>query len=159
MIFRFTGLSLIVLAGIGNLLGICAQEPASEGVPAQASLADVRIIYVVPMRQNMDQLLTSELVKWGHYQVTINPRQADAFLSDNTLVSIQEWLKQEAGARRTSSRLRGTAFLIDVRSEKVIWSTSKKPSGSFLSGGDKSNRELAAEIVDQLREDLKKSGR
>jgi hypothetical protein len=108
------------------------------------------------MKDRLEHFLTNEIVKWGQFEVTLNPREADALLSDTTDVNVKELLSGQAKIRRTTARTRGTAFLIDMKTEKVLWSAAKKPLGSFLGGGDKSARELAQEIVGQLKKDVTK---
>jgi hypothetical protein len=122
----------------------------------EASLDSVKTVYVMPMRERMEHFLANEIVRWGHFEVTVNPRQADALLSDTTEVNIRELLANPTKVRKTLARTRGTAFLIDMKTEKVLWSAAKKPSDSFLLGGDKSSMELAQEIVGQLKKDVKK---
>src|SRR2546428_1203916 len=125
---------------------------ANEAV--EKKLDNVKTIYVIPMKDRLEHFLTNEIVKWGQFEVTLNPREADVLLSDTTDVNVKELLSDSAKIRRTTSRTRGTAFLIDMKTEKVLWSAAKKPSGSFLGGGDKSARELAQEIVGQLKKDV-----
>jgi hypothetical protein len=110
------------------------------------------------MKNRLEHFLTNELVRWGRYSVTLNPRQADAVLSDTTEIAMKDLMLPDAKIRKTTARTRGTAFLLDVKTEKVIWSVAKDPSQSFLLGGEKSTRELAKEIVQQLKEDLKIPG-
>ena len=124
----------------------------SEAV--ENKLDNVKTIYVIPMKDRLEHFLTNEIVKWGQFEVTLNPREADVLLSDTTDVNMKELLSDSSKIRRTTARTRGTAFLIDMKTEKVLWSAAKKPSGSFLWGGDKSVRELAQEIVGQLKKDV-----
>jgi hypothetical protein len=137
------------------IFSLCATCVFANEAP-EASLDSVKSIYVMPMRERMEHFLANEIVRWGHFEVTINPRQADALLSDTTEVNIRELLANPTKVRRTSARTRGTAFLIDMKTEKVLWSAAKKPADSFLLGGDKSAMELAQEIVGQLKKDVKK---
>ena len=154
--------------GIFLLLALCvfsfvapAQETAPSlppsATPAASSssgLNGVRTIYVIPMKDRLEHFLTNELVNWGHFEVTLNPRQADALLSDTTEVDIKQLMTPDIKIRKTTARTRGTAFLIDLKTERVLWSVAKKPSESFFMGGAKSVRELAEEMVGQLRKDL-----
>ncbi len=121
----------------------------------QGSLDAIKTIYVMPMSHRLEHFLTDELVKWGRFHVTLNRRQADALLSDTTEVDIKELMTTDAKVRKTAARTRGTAFLIDLKTERVLWSAAKKPSESFFLGGDKSIRELAQEIIGQLKKDEK----
>jgi len=153
-------------------LAVCALSvltPAQETAPGQppsatpvasssSALNGVRTIYVIPMKDRFEHFLTNELVRWGHFEVTLNPRQADALLSDTTEVDIKNLMTVDAKIRKTTARTRGTAFLIDLKTERVLWSAAKKPSESFFLGGTKSTRELAEEIVGQLRKDMLAKG-
>ena len=159
-------------SGVFLQLALCAftvvtqaQETAPSLPPATTSevssssaLSGVRTIYVIPMKDRFEHFLTNELVKWGHFEVTINPRQADALLSDTTEVDIKNLMTTDAKIRKTTARTRGTAFLIDLKTERVLWSAAKKPSESFFLGGVKSVRELAEEIVGQLKKDMQGKG-
>ena len=163
---------LLRQTGVFLLLVLCAfsvMTQAQETVPAlppsatpvassSGGLNSVRTIYVIPMKDRLEHFLTNELVKWGHFEVTINPRQADALLSDTTEVDIKTLMTADAKIRKTTARTRGTAFLIDLKTERVLWSAAKKPSESFFFGGVKSIRELAEEIVNQLRKDVLAKG-
>ena len=134
---------------------LCSTCVLADEAP-EASLESVKTIYVMPMKERMEHFLANEIVRWGHFTVTINPRQADTLLSDTTDVNIRELLANPIKIRRTSARTRGTAFLIDMKTEKVLWSAAKKPADSFLAGGEKSTMELAQEIIGQLKKDIKK---
>jgi len=136
-----------------------AAQPSPPPAATQSSgLESVRTIYVIPMKDRLEHFVTNELVKWGHFEVTINPRQADALLSDTTEVDIKNLMTADAKIRKTSARTRGMAFLIDLKTERVLWSVAKKPSDSFWLGGVKSVRELAEEIVGQLKKDMQMKG-
>jgi hypothetical protein len=121
---------------------------------SQGRLDHVKTIYVIPARDRFEQFLTNEIVGWGRFEVTLNPQEADALLSDTTDINLKDLLADPPKIRRTVARTRGTAFLIDTKSEKVLWSTAKKSSDPFFLGGNKSNQELAHEIVEQLKKDM-----
>ncbi len=157
---RQTGMFLLLALCVFSFVAP-AQETA-PGLPPSATpaassssgLNGVRTIYVIPMKDRLEHFLTNELVNWGHFEVTLNPRQADALLSDTTEVDIKQLMTPDIKIRKTTARTRGTAFLIDLKTERVLWSVAKKPSESFFMGGAKSVRELAEEMVGQLRKDL-----
>ena len=134
------------------------QPPTTSNASFSNALSGVRTIYVIPMKDRFEHFLTNELVQWGHFEVTLNPRQADALLSDTTEVDIKNLMTVDAKIRKTTARTRGTAFLIDLKTERVLWSAAKKPSESFFLGGTKSTRELAEEIIGQLRKDMLAKG-
>ena len=162
---------LLRQTGMFLLLALCAfsivkAQETAPGLPpsttpvasTSSGLNGARTIYVIPMKDRLEHFLTNELVKWGHFEVTINPRQADVLLSDTTEVDIKNLMTVDAKIRKTAARTRGTAFLIDLKTERVLWSAAKNPSESFLLGGSKSNRELAEEIVVQLKKDMQGKG-
>jgi len=137
-----------------GLLCAAFSLPIGASDSTRDKLDQTKIIFVIPMKDRLDHFLTHELVRWGYFQVTLNPHEADAALSDTTDVSVKEFLEDPPKVRKTKSRTRGTAFLIDMKTEKVLWSAAVKPSEAFILGGDKSNRELAQEIVGLLKKDL-----
>ena len=137
------------------VLLLCSPHTAAQESPL-SGLDLVKTIYVIPMRERMEHFLTNELVRWGRFEVTLNPHQADALLSDTTDVDLKELMSESGKIRKTNARTRGTAFLIDFKTQKVLWSTAKKPSESFFMGGSKSTSELAHEIVEQLKKDMYK---
>lgn len=161
---RNSGMCLLLILSFFSVV-VVAQEtapgPSAPPTPvtsSSSSLYSIRTIYVIPMKDRLEHFLTNELVKWGHFEVTLNPRQADALLSDTTEVDIKNLMTADARIRKTMARTRGTAFLIDLKTERVLWSVAKKPSESFWMGGTKSVRELAEEMVSQLRKDMQTKG-
>jgi hypothetical protein len=126
---------------------IVAQGPIAQ------TLAQTKTIYVVPMRGGMDHYLTNELVQWGRFQITVNPQQADALLSETTKVNIAAIMTDPQKVQKAFST-KGTLFLIDPRTLQVLWSVYKKPNEPFILGGDKSNPELAHDMISALRKDL-----
>ena len=133
------------------------QAPAVEHTKPALTLNTVKVIYVIPMKDRMESYLTAELVKWGRYEVTINPQLADAIFSDVPQIDIKALLADPSKFNHPSKSPRGMAFMIDPRSEKVIWSTSKNLSTSYLIHTDyKSAKDLAHEIIKQLKEDASK---
>ena len=159
-LFRQTGVFVLLMLGVLSVAAVgqeaeAAQQPSANPVASPSSGLDtIRSIYVIPMKDRLEHFLTNELVKWGHFEVTLNPRQADALLSDTTDVDIKQLMTPDIKIRKTTARTRGTAFLIDLKTERVLWSVAKKPSESFWTGGVKSIRELAEEMVGQLRKDM-----
>lgn len=150
-------LILLSVAAVAQEPGAVAPQPAPSPLPS-GGLESFRSIYVVPMKDRLEHFLTNELVRWGHFEVTLNPRQADALLSDTTEVDIKQLMTPDVKIRKTAARTRGTAFLIDLKTERVVWSVAKKPSESLFLGGAKSTHELAEEIVGQLRKDIQMKG-
>jgi hypothetical protein len=71
-------LALTVLAGPG-LCGSRAQQPeAQPGAAAHVNrLVTARLVYVVPMPDQLDKWLQSDLEQWGKYKVTSNSEGVD----------------------------------------------------------------------------------
>jgi hypothetical protein len=159
-LLRQTGMFILLVLGVwciaaaGQEAGTAQQPSTTPEASTSGGLDGVRTIYVIPMKDRLEHFLTNELVNWGHFEVTLNPRQADALLSDTTDVDIKQLMATDAKIRKTTARTRGTAFLIDLKTERVIWSVAKKPSESFWTGGTKSVRELAEEMMGQLKKDM-----
>jgi len=152
-------LTMLSVAAAAQEPGAVAPQPAPSPLPLPSGgLESIRSVYVVPMKDRLEHFLINELVKWGHFEVTLNPRQADALLSDTTEVDIKQLMTPDVKIRKTQARTRGTAFLIDLKTERVVWSVAKKPSESLFLGGVKSSSELAVEIVGQLRKDMQMKG-
>ena len=145
VVFR---LPLVIIA-----LLLAADSAISVQGPATQNLAHVKTIYVVPMKGGMNHYVTNELVQWGRFQVTLDPHQADALLSDTTKVDISAIMTDPKKLQKTVST-RGTLFLIDLKTEKVIWTVYKKPYEPYILGGDKSSPELAHDMITALKKDL-----
>jgi hypothetical protein len=142
----------LVLAILLSVI-LLGSEAAQDLPPGR--LDQIKVIFVPPMKGRLEHYLTNEIVRWGHFQITLNPHDADAVFSDTTDVSIRDFLEDPPKIRTTRAKTRGTAFLIDVKDEKVLWSGVVKPSEPFFLGGDKSNHQLAQEIVELLKKDMK----
>jgi hypothetical protein len=102
----------------------------------------------------MERFLAEELVRWGHFEVTVSPEKADAIMTETSAVKLADILKSDTRLYRTSEKSRGSMFLVNTASEKIIWGTTKKSSSSVPFSGSKSNQELAHEIIGQLRHDV-----
>jgi hypothetical protein len=146
--------SILLYCLVGAML---ASTSAVANEPPKPGLDTVKMIYVMPMKNRMDHYLTAELVKWGHYQITLNLQQADAILSDVPQIDVKGLLQDPSKVTWASRASRGNAFLIDPKSEKVIWSASKDLSTSYLVYTEyKSVKDLAHEIIEQLKKDTGK---
>jgi hypothetical protein len=144
---------LCVMVMVSFLLCIPIMRYSAEE-PQEPSLETVKTIFILPMKDRMNNLLTSDLVRWGYFRITVNPKQADAILSDATNIDVHGLVSDPSMIRKSASTSLGTVFLIDIKTEKVLWSTSKNPSDPWYLGGSKNTRELAVEIVDQLKKDV-----
>jgi hypothetical protein len=84
------------------------QEPAPVAVPPAASpvapaaqpsrpplqATQVQSVYMLPMANHLDQYLANQLLKRGIYQVTMDPKKADAVFTDNIGKSLEVQLEQ-----------------------------------------------------------------
>jgi hypothetical protein len=84
------------------------QEPAPVAAPAVAppvapavqpsrpplQATQVQSVYMLPMANHLDQYLANQLLKRGVYQVTMDPKKADAVFTDNIGKSLEVQLEQ-----------------------------------------------------------------
>jgi len=62
------------------VLLLTAASTTAQG--PNADLATVQTVYILPMASGLDQFVAHQVARHSVYQVTANPTQADAFLSD-----------------------------------------------------------------------------
>jgi hypothetical protein len=105
-------------------------------------LYQVRSIYVVPSADDIAVLLKARLEKWNAIGITSKPEEADAIL--NCQASTM-WVPAKVVVWRTMAEV----TLVDRRSQKPIWKTSK--ATTYRTSG------LADDVIEQLKEDWKKS--
>ena len=138
----FPRTSWVSLAILGSLLlsarFLTAQATFSAG---PLRLDDVRTIYVAPSSGDFALLLRNRLEGWGAVGIVSKPEEADAILTcrtENTIVPAK------VVVRLTIAEV----TLVDRRSQKLIWKTTK--STTFDSNG------LADEVIEQLKKDRRK---
>ncbi len=144
---------------------------ALAGVNPQ--LTQVRSIYILSMGSQMDQFLANRLSRMGVIQVAADPQSADAILTDRLGEGFEKRLdelypapvkdededadvkKDESAQMRASSfgRGKGTYFIVDRKTRKVLWSIYERPKNS---GNDELDK-TAERIVNHLKKDLKPS--
>ncbi len=154
---------LIVLV-LGACLGFSAAVPAD--------LSSVHKVYLMPMGGGLDQYLAERLTTDAVFTVVVDPKQADAVLSERVDPAFVETLnelypppkpaaekeKKEAGAiqkpeqplKRSFGQARGNVFLVSVASRQVLWSTYLKTEDRSSSGLHRAARD----IVKQLKKEL-----
>ncbi len=122
------------------------------------------------MSNGLDQHLANRLAASGLFRVVADPKQAQAIFTERLGEAFEERLKtlftpaepkasstekktEETAAPRVSSfgRGKGTIFLVDAASRRVLWSTYEKPRNSSPGEQDRT----AQRIVDRLKADLK----
>jgi hypothetical protein len=118
---------------------LAAQATFSAGPPA---LHQVGKIYVAPSSDDLVLLVKARLEKWSVVEITSKLEEADAILTCQTQSTI---VPAKVAVRRTIAEV----SLVDPRSQKSIWWTTK--SSSF-----DTNR-LADDIIEQLKKDWRKS--
>ena len=104
-------------------------------------LHQVRTIYVAPSSDDFALLVKARLESWPAVKIASKPEEADAILtcqSESTVVL----------ARMVVRRTMVEVTLVDSRSQKVIWRTTK-------SAFDRTT--LADDLVEQLKQDWRKS--
>ncbi len=119
---------------------MAAQATVSAGT---LRLDEVKTIYVAPSADDFALLVRTRLERWGGVGVASKPEDADAILTCRTGSTI---VPAKAVVRRTIAEV----TLVDRRSQKLIWMTTK--STTFDSTG------LADDVVGQLKKDWRKSG-
>lgn len=163
---------------MGTLLS--AQEAAVPVRPLQA----MRTVYLLPMSSGFDQYLANHLTRENAMEVVLHPALADSVLTGQLGKTFEDKLKElypepepepagksgektddaaEAGRQAPPAyqqgssfvRGRGNVFLVDPRSQRVLWSTYLVPKNATPAELDKAARN----VVKRLLEDLKKAGR
>jgi hypothetical protein len=159
-----------------RILMLAASPALLGGGPEE--LSTVKVVYLVPMRLGLDHYLVNHLTRGGVYQVTTDPKKADAVFTDRLGEAFEkrlaEWrapaspeqpadaAKKEDRPKADSARKesmrpsasfgggRGTIFLISRKSGDVIWSGFELPRNVDPEQMDKS----AERLVKQLQKDL-----
>jgi len=159
------------LAAALLLSGVCAAA-APPQLPAAGKL------YLWPMTHAFDQYLAEQITADGVFEVVVDPKLASTIMTeriDSTfLKAMDEFFPRPAGNSQTEKaagntknddsiegggrdrrpanhprgQARGTLFLVDVASRKVVWST-------YLKEFDPSPNKLhsqAGNVVEKLRE-------
>jgi hypothetical protein len=95
----------------------------------------VHSVYILPMAGGLDQYLAERMTREHVMQVVVNPKTADAVLTDRLGASFEQQLDKMSGAKETDARpafrssvAKGTIFLVDTKSRQVLWSDYEKPS-------------------------------
>lgn len=134
---------------------------------AAADLSAIRKVYVMPMSAGLDQYLAQRITHEGVFTVVVDPKQADAVLSERVDPAFEAKLQElypapkpaqakkdgepsKEPSRVATSHSRGNVFLVAVASRQVVWSTYQKmpdrtPQGLHRAAGD---------IVKSLKKDL-----
>lgn len=136
---------------------------------AGADLSAIHKVYVMPMSGGLDQYLAQRITHESLFTVVVDPKQADAVLSERVDPAFEAKLQElypapkpaqpkkdapveqpKEPSRAATSHSRGNVFLVAVASRQVVWSTYQKmpdrsPHGLHRAAGD---------IVKSLKKDL-----
>ena len=142
-----------------------------------ADLSQVQSVYVMPMSGGLHQHLTNRLIKLGLFQIVADPLRADSVLTDRLGAAFETQLSdwEAEVARRTAppketkevkasdepqkfelasrqmttaiARGKGTLFLVDRQSRRVLWSVYQKPKNSLPDELDRT----AGRVADRLK--------
>lgn len=140
---------------------------------------NVKSVYILRMGNGLDQLLASELTKSGVYTVTTDPQKADALFTDTLGEGFEKKYaelyppppkpevkreekdekKEEGGLMQapmqrlggsSMGRGKGTIFLVERKSQNLLWSMNRQPKNSAT----KEMVGQARKIVEQLKKEL-----
>jgi hypothetical protein len=142
---------LIVMKAIALLL--CA-----AGLAAGATLTDVRKVYLFPMGSGYDQILASRLAGQHLVQIVIDPKTADAFLTDRLgpvfeatfAKRVLEQKNVEESPRQSLGMRHGTLFLVS-KSKELLWSTYNPPKDASAKELDKAARKTVEQFMKDLQ--------
>jgi hypothetical protein len=137
-------------------------------IAAAAEGAGAETIYLLPMSGGLDLYVAEWLARGKTVHVTTNAKSADAILTDHLGEDFEHKLDQILAkdddedddqtsasnpGRYSAGRDRGTVFLVDAKTRRVLWSDYEKPP-AYRSAG-KLNHE-AEKIAKKLSEGLSK---
>jgi hypothetical protein len=128
---------------------------------AAAQYLGPKTVYILPMAGGLDQYLAQALTNGHVLQVVADPKLAEVVMTDNIGPSFEQTMKEilppPADSKKSddnnthsafrSTVARGTFFLVDAKSRKVVWSDYREPPSS--NSASSLNRE-AAQIIKKL---------
>jgi hypothetical protein len=133
---------------------------AAAALTVLAQTPAVHNVYILPMAGGLDQYLAEQLTRGHVLEIVADPKIADAVITDRLGESFEQKMEQihpppdadknkktdtaENAVRPSfrSSAAKGTVFLVDIKSRRVLWSDYEKPLSNL-------NRE-AARIAKKL---------
>jgi hypothetical protein len=157
---------------------LIALSLASLVAAPNAELSQVQSVYVMPMAGGLHQHLTNRLVKLGLFQIVADPLRADAIFTDRLgnafETQLSDWdfelarrnappqeakpAEGEGGNQPLElasrpmttaiTRGRGTLFLVDRASRRVLWSAYQKPKNTQPDELDRTAGRVANRIKD-----------
>ena len=152
------------------VLLLCVIALGSPLLLCGADSSGVQTVYLLPMANGLDQYVANRLASSGVFQVTTDPKKADAIFTDklgeafeqrlDSLIlppvekSSKESKAEERAASRVStfSRSKGTMFLVDAATRAILWSIYQPPKNTSPSELDRT----AQRIVGALKAPVKR---
>jgi hypothetical protein len=146
-----------------------------------SQLQNIGKVYLWPMTNAFDQYLAQQITAEGVFEIVVDPKLAGTVMTekiDNTFLQALDELfppadevskKEKADEKSKSSdglqgdfqnrragnhpkaAPRGTLFLVDIASRKVIWSTYLKDFAPDQNELHKQAREVVAKLKDQVK--------
>ena len=136
-------ISMVRVLAPALLLGLFLTASLAHAQGPNPDLSSVQTIYVLPMGSGMDQFVAHQVARYGLYQVTSDPRQAEAFLSDfvgttfetrvdDLLTAAREKAEKEAEELAKKEAAKADPSLARDRSDEKV----EDRSGEFQMAGD-----------------------
>lgn len=158
---------------------VLALSASAGQKPGNAEIQQVQSVYLLPMGYSFDQYLANQLAELHDFQVVSDPKKADAVFTDRIGASLEQKMdelfpapapaataakkdekeddsesepKAEPPARFSSfGRSRGTFFLVDAKSRRVLWSTYERPKNGTPAELHRSAARIAQRIQKEIR--------
>ncbi|MBY0508243.1 MAG: hypothetical protein K2X03_30290 [Bryobacteraceae bacterium] len=146
-------------------LGLCAVTLTLA--QPNANLNQVQSIYIMPMSGGYHQHLANRLIPLGLFQLVADPNRADAILTDRLGEGLEARLDgYDAASRKrdepvkgesqtvlaerpvtsTLSGGKGTLFLVDRKSRRLLWSIFEKPKNTTAKELNRSAGRVAGHV-------------
>ena len=139
-----------------------------------AGVKDIKTVYLLSMSSGLDQFLAVQLTSGAVMQVVTDPQKADAVLTDHLGESFEQTMaelykeKTDAAAKSDNSpdgaprafvrtgaagsRARGNIFLVDRKSNEVVWSTYERPKDNTPQGLKRAAEKLSSRLAKAIKE-------
>lgn len=156
-------------------LGLCALTLAIA--QSNGNLSQVQSVYIMPMSGGYHQHLANRLIRLGLFQIVADPHRADAILTDRLGEGLEARLdvydaasqKRDAAEHKGDEPVKGeskvtlaerpvttslsggkgTLFLIDRKSRRLLWSTFEKPKNVTAKELDRSAGRVASRVKEE----------
>ena len=149
-------------------LGLCAVTLAFA--QPNADLGQVRSVYIMPMSGGYHQHLANRLIRLGLFQLVADPHHADAILTDRLGEGLEARLDgYDAASQKRDETVKGdskvtlaerpittslsggkgTLFLVDRKSRRLLWSTFEKPKNVTAKELDRSAGRVAGRVKEE----------